>query len=180
MLGFRTRQIPLVPTRLDAASSRVADLAERSRRRWQGENSLGPLQMTRHMDVLHGTTATGVLQELTVVAIIDHVGRVVIWPSARLPQVDAARLSVLDARRWRETSGRGMPRTALLGHPARPARVEPRGQKRRPKAVPCMVTPRHERRQPLGQHTVGASLHAIRPRASMSQEGCSIASRTLN
>jgi uncharacterized membrane protein YbhN (UPF0104 family) len=38
--GFRTRQITLVTTLLDAESSRVADLAEWSRQRWQVETAL--------------------------------------------------------------------------------------------------------------------------------------------
>jgi hypothetical protein len=154
--GFRTRQITLVTTLLDAAIYRVAELAELSRRGWQVESSLGQLQTTMHMDVLHGKTATGVLTELTVFAIIDNLVRLVIWPSARLQQVDAARMSFLDALRWLETSGRGLPLAALLVNPARPDRVEPRVKKRRPKAFPFMIKPRHELRHQLGQQTVGA------------------------
>jgi hypothetical protein len=51
--GFRTRQITLVTTLLDAESYRVPDLAEWSRRRWQVETSLAQLKSTMQMDVLH-------------------------------------------------------------------------------------------------------------------------------
>ena len=108
------------------------------------------------MDVLHCKTMTGVLKELTVFVLIYNLGRLVIWPSARLQQVDAARMRVLDALRWLETSGRGVPLAALLVNPARPDRVEPRVKKRRPKAVPFMITPRHELRHQLVQQTIGA------------------------
>jgi hypothetical protein len=40
MPGFRTRQITLVTTRLDAEIYPVTDLAELDRQRWQGETSL--------------------------------------------------------------------------------------------------------------------------------------------
>jgi Transposase DDE domain len=154
--GFRTRQITLVTTLLDAEIYRVADLAELYRLRWQVESYLGPLKTTMHMDVLHCKTMTGVLKELTVFALIYNLVRLVILQSARLQQVDAARMSFLDALRWLETSGRGVPLAALLVNPARPNRVEPRVKKRRPKAFPFMIKPRHELRHQLVQHTVGA------------------------
>ena len=52
--GFRTRQITLVTTLLDAAIYRVADLAELYRQRWQVETSLAHLKTTMRMEVLHG------------------------------------------------------------------------------------------------------------------------------
>src|SRR4029453_4311880 len=62
--GFRTRQITLVTTLLDAAIYRVADLAELYRQRWQVETSLAHLKTTMHMEVLHCKTESGVLKEL--------------------------------------------------------------------------------------------------------------------
>ena len=109
-----------------------------------------------HMDGLHGNTVLGVLKELTVVAIIDHLVRRVSWQAARLQEVDAARISVLEALRWLRTSGTSMPLAALLVNPARPQRVEPRVKKRRPTACPFRGKPRHERRHQVRQQTVGA------------------------
>jgi hypothetical protein len=51
--GFRTRQIIMVTTRLEAAVYRVDDLAEWSRLRWQAETSVAHLKTTMQMDVLH-------------------------------------------------------------------------------------------------------------------------------
>jgi hypothetical protein len=68
--GFRTRQITLVTTLLDAEVYPVPDLAELYRRRWQVETALAPLKTAMQMDVLHCKTVSGVLKEVTVFAIV--------------------------------------------------------------------------------------------------------------
>jgi len=45
---------------------------------------------------------------------------------------------------------------ALIVNPARPDRVEPRVQKRRPKKFPFMSQPRHELCRQLIPQTIGA------------------------
>ncbi|MDQ3828825.1 MAG: IS4 family transposase, partial [Candidatus Tectomicrobia bacterium] len=98
--GFRTRQITLVTTLLDAESYRVADLAELYHQRWQVETSLAHLKTTMQRDVLHGKTVSGVLKELPVFAIVYNLVRIVMWHSARLQHLDVERISFLDALRW--------------------------------------------------------------------------------
>lgn len=154
--GFRTHQITLVTTLLDAVLCNPKDLAVLYGIRWEVETHLGQLKTTMHMNMLHCKTVAGVLKELTVFAIIYNLVRLVIVQSARLQQVDAARISVLDALRWLSTSSTSMPLAALLVNLVRPDRVEPHVQKRRPKALPFMVKPRHELRCPLRQQTVEA------------------------
>jgi hypothetical protein len=61
--GFRTRQVTLVPTLLDAETYRVADFADLYRQCWQVESSLAHLKTTMQMDVLHGKTVPGVRKE---------------------------------------------------------------------------------------------------------------------
>jgi Transposase DDE domain len=163
--GFRTRQITLVTTRLDAESYRVADLAELYRQRWQVETLLAQLKTGMQMEVLHGKTVSGTLKELTVLAMVYHLVRLVMRPSATLQHPEVERLSGLDALRWRSAPRPGMPRMPWLVNPARPHRVEPRGKKRHPKSVPCMIKPRPARRQQLVQQELSGSLHVIRPRA---------------
>jgi Transposase DDE domain len=68
--GFRTRQITLVTTRLDAPIYRVADLAELYQQRWRVETSRAQLNTSLQMAVLHGQTVAGVLKELTVCALV--------------------------------------------------------------------------------------------------------------
>ena len=107
--GFRTRQITLVTTRLDAEISRVADLAERSRQRWQVETALAHLKTTMRMDGWHGQTVPGVLKELTVLAMVYNLVRMVMWHAARRQHIAVERISVLEARRWLGTPSTGRP-----------------------------------------------------------------------
>jgi hypothetical protein len=72
----------LVITRLEAAVSQVADLARLSRLRWPVETSLAQLKTTMPMAVLHGQTVPGMLQDLTVFAIVDTMLRLVMRPLA--------------------------------------------------------------------------------------------------
>jgi IS4 transposase len=107
--GFRTRQITLVTTLLDAESYRVADLAERYRQRWQVETSLAHLKTTMRMEVLHGKTVPGVLKELTVCAMVDNLVRMVMWHSATRQRIAVERISCLDALRWLGAPSPGVP-----------------------------------------------------------------------
>jgi hypothetical protein len=154
--GVRTRQITLVTTRLDPARYPVTDLAELSCQRWQVDTALAHLKTTRRMDVRHGQTAPGVLQERTICALVDNLGRLVMGHSARLPHIHVERIRCLDALRWLGAPPTGMSRRALLLHPIRPQRVEPRVKKRRPQSFPLMITPRHARRQQLVHQEVRA------------------------
>jgi hypothetical protein len=149
--GFRTRQIILVTTLLDAAIYRVADLAELYRQRWQIETSLAQLKTTMPMDVLHCKTVPGVLKELTVFAIVYNLVRLVMCQSAMLQHIGVERISFLDALRWLGGPSTGIPVGGLIVNPIRPHRVEPRDKKRRPKSFPFMVKPRQALRQPLVQ-----------------------------
>jgi hypothetical protein len=150
--GFRTRQITLVTTLLDAAIYRVADLAGLYRQRWQIETSLAYLKTTMRMDVLHCKTVSGVLKELSVFVIVYNLVRMVMRQSAALQHIAVERISFLDALRWLSAPSPGMPLVALLVNPARPPRVEPRVKKRRPKSFPFMIKPRQELCQQIVQH----------------------------
>jgi DDE family transposase len=150
--GFRTREITLVTTLLDAEVYPVPDLAELYRRRWQVETSLAHLKTTMQMDVLHCKTVPGVLKELTVFAIVYNLVRMVMCQSAGLQHIGVERISFLDALRWLSAPSTGMPLGALLVNPTRPHRVEPRVKKRRPKPFPVMIKPRQVLHQQLVQY----------------------------
>ena len=149
--GFRTRQMTLVTTRLDAKVYGAADLAEWYRQRWQVETLLAHLKTTMPMDVLHCQTVAGVLKELTVFALVYTLVRMVMGQSATLQHSGGERISFVDALRWLGAPNTGIPLGALRITPHRPPRVEPRVKKRRPKPFPLMITPRHELRQQLIQ-----------------------------
>jgi hypothetical protein len=97
--GFRTREITLVTTLLDAEIYRVAALAELYRQRWQVETSLAHLKTTMHMDVLHCKSVSGVLQELTIFAMVYNLVRQVMRQSATRQHTAVERISFLDALR---------------------------------------------------------------------------------
>jgi hypothetical protein len=59
--------------------------------------------------VLHGQTVPGVLKEWTVLAIVDHLVRMVMCPSAMLQHIGVERISVLDALRWLGGPSTGIP-----------------------------------------------------------------------
>jgi hypothetical protein len=99
------------------------------------------------MDVWHGNTGPGVLQELTVFAIVDNRVRMVMWHSATLQRISVERISVLDALRWLGAPHTGIPLRALIVNPIRPHRGEPRVKKRRPKSFPFMIKLRQALRQ---------------------------------
>jgi DDE family transposase len=147
--GFRTREMTLVPTLLNAEAYRVRDLAELYRRRWQVETALAHLKTTMRMDALHCKTVPGVLKELTVFAIIYNLVRMVMCQSARLQHIGVERISFLDALRWLGAPSTVIPLGALIVNSIRPHRVEPRVKKRRRKSFPFMIKPRQELHQQL-------------------------------
>jgi hypothetical protein len=149
--GFRTRQITLVTTLLDAEVYRVADLAELYRQRWQVETSLAHLKTTMHMDVLHCKSVSGVLQELTIFAMVYNLVRQVMRQSATRQHTAVERISFLDALRWLSAPSTSRPLVALIVNPRRPDRVAPRVKKRRPKSFPFMIKPRQQLREQLVQ-----------------------------
>jgi hypothetical protein len=86
----------------------VADLAALYHQRWRVETSLAQLNTRLQMDVLHGKTVPGVWKELTVLAIVANLVRMVRCPSAMRQHLGVERSSVLEARRWL-----GAPRTGI-------------------------------------------------------------------
>ena len=107
--GFRTRQITLVTTRLDAAVYRVDDRAEWYRLRWPVETSLAQLKATMQMEIWHCQTVPGVLKELTVFAIVYNRVRLVMGQSSTLQHIGVERISFVDALRGLGAPSPGVP-----------------------------------------------------------------------
>jgi Transposase DDE domain len=118
--GFRTRQITLVTTVLDAEIYCVADLAELYHQRWRVETSLAQLKTSMQMDVLHCKTVPRMLKELTVFAIVYNLVRMAMCQSAIFQQIWVARISFVDALRWLSAPNTGIPLGALIVNPIRP------------------------------------------------------------
>jgi hypothetical protein len=106
-----------------------------------------------------------VLKKLTVWAMGDNLGRLLMGHAAMRQRRGVERISLLDALRWLGAPSTGIPLGALSVRPVRPPRVAPRVKTRRLNSVPCMITPRQALRRQLGEQPPGGELHAIRPRA---------------
>ena len=147
--GFRSREITLVTTLLDAAQYRSTALAKLYRQRWRVETHLSHLKRTMKMDVLRSETVPGVMKELTMFALVYNLVRVVMCEAARRQEVAVDRISFVDALRWLSSAAADEPLPELIVNPLRPDRIEPRVRKRRPKEYPLMNAPRDRLRKQL-------------------------------
>ena len=144
--GFRTREVTLVTTLLDATAYPADALAELYGTRWRIEENLKSLKQTMKMDVLKCMTVDGVLKELTMYALAYNLVRVTMCQAAGRQGVEADRVSFIDALRWLRGAEEGEEMPELVVNPRRPGRYEPRVRKRRPKQYPVMKKPRAELR----------------------------------
>lgn len=147
--GFRTRQITLVTTLLDAEKYPAQELAELYRSRWQVETHIRHLKTTLGMDVLHCKSVDGVLKEMWMFVLVYNLVRMVMLEAARRQEVDPDRISFIDAVRWLAHAPPDEPLPPLQVNPHRPDRIEPRVIKRRMKEYTLMTQPRNQLRQAL-------------------------------
>lgn len=154
--GFRTREVTLVATLLDAELYPLHALAELYATRWRVELYLRHLKTTMKMDVLKCKTVDGVLKELTVYAIVYNLVRLVMLEASHRQGVEVERISFVDALRWLAESRPDDSLPKLVVNPHRPGRFEPRVRKRRPKQYPVMQKLRSELRKALLEQSVMA------------------------
>jgi hypothetical protein len=147
--GFRTREVTLVTTLLDAEAYPAEALAGLYGLRWRVETWLRHLKITMRMDVLKCETVAGVRKELAVFALAYNLVRSVMWETARGRGVSPERVSFVDALRWLGGCDDGVNGIELRINHERPGRAEPRVRKRRPKQWPRMMAPRSELRKRL-------------------------------
>ena len=163
--GFRTEQVTLTTTLLDAKAYPRDDLAELFGTRWSVELNLRHLKTTMGMDVLSTQTPQMVRKEIFCHLLAYNLIRSLMWEAAVQHNVSALHLSiqatirhVLNFAPQLAQAGHQKRRTLyhiLLGLiaqeqvPKRPGRSEPRVRKRRPKAYPLMSKPRQVLRRKL-------------------------------
>jgi hypothetical protein len=162
--GFRTRELIVVTTLLDAAVTRD-DLAALYRRRWQAELNLRSLKVELGMDVLRCQSPELVGKEVWAHLLAYNLIRTVLAQAAqehgvcpwelsftgavqtvsafaeRLVVAAAATAAAWIARLWQAIASQ------TVGN--RPDRVEPRARKRRPKHYPFLSQPRQEARKAM-------------------------------
>ena len=154
--GFRTHEVTLVTTLIDAELYPANALAELYGTRWRVEEHLKSLKQTMKMDVLKCMTVDGVLKELTMYAPAYNLVRVTMCRAASGQGVEADRVSFIDALRWLRDAGPGEEMPELVVNPWRPGRSEPRCKKRRPKQYDLMRLPRAELRKRLREKDLAA------------------------
>jgi Transposase DDE domain len=154
--GFRTQEVTLVTTLLDAEAYPADALAELYMTRWRVEEDLKSLKHTMKMDVLRCKTLDGVLKELTMYAIAYNLVRLTMGRAAVGQGVEPDRVSFIDALRWLSCAEEGEEMPELVVNPHRPGRFEPRVKKRRPKPYPWMKKPRAELRKMLREKDLAA------------------------
>jgi hypothetical protein len=154
--GFRTREVTLVTTLLDAAAYPADELASLYGMRWRAEEYLKALKQTMKMDVLKCMAVEGVLKELTVYAMAYNLVRLAMIEASGRQGVEVERISFIDALRWLRDWEDGEAMPELVVNPARPGRSEPRCKKRRPKQYDLMRVPRAELRRRLREQDLAA------------------------
>jgi hypothetical protein len=147
--GFRTKEITLVTTLIDAELYPLEELASLYQRRWTIETSFRHLKTTMKMEVLKCETVHGVLKELAMFVLVYNLVRLVMLEAARRQEVDVDRISFIDALRWLMSALPGDPLYQLVVNPSRPNRYEPRVRKRRAKNYRLMNRPRKELKKAL-------------------------------
>jgi hypothetical protein len=163
--GFRTQQVSLITTLLDAKAYPTLDLVKLYQFRWDVELDLQHLKTTLGMDVLRGKSPEMVRKEIYVYLLAYNLLRTLMWEAGTAYGVLPLRLSLQGTRQHLNnfipqllaTSGNKCRRIyrillAMIVHkpvPERPGRSEPRVRKRRPKAYPVMQQPRCVLRQQM-------------------------------
>lgn len=130
--GFRTREIEIMTTLLDAAKPPhpAADIAELYLVRWRIEVNLRHIKQTLGMTSLHSKTVEGVTKELLMFALVYNAVRSVMVQAAVRQGVEPDRISFIDALRWITLRQEGEPLPKLKVNPKRSGRHYERAVKR--------------------------------------------------
>ena len=162
--GFRTRQVVLVTTLLEAQAYPTADLAAAYRCRWHVELDLRAIKQVLALDVLRCKTPAMVRKELWMHLLADHLVRTLMAEAAAAAGVSPRELSFKGALQTLHAFAAVWPFArrpgstlyqALLKAVAthrvgdRPNRSKPRAVKRKPKPRTFLTEPRQVTRKRL-------------------------------
>jgi hypothetical protein len=164
--GFRTRQIFLITSLLDALAYPAEAICQLYMQRWSVELHFREIKTILRLDVLRCKTPAMIQREVLLHLIAYNLVRALMQQAALSYQLDLSRLSfkgTLDTLRHfadvlHATEGQPRKQAALLDHmmlliakdqvPLRPFRNEPRAKKRRAKNYHLLTKPRHQMRVP--------------------------------
>jgi hypothetical protein len=146
--GWRTRQVTIATTLLDATAWPDAKLAELYGQRWRIEGCFNQLKTHMKMNVLKCKSVAGVLKELAVYLLVYNLVRLAMLRAACEQRVCVERISFIDALRWLGCRMLGLVAVErLVINPRRPGRWEPRVRRRRMKPYDLLTRPRAELKQ---------------------------------
>ncbi len=161
--GWRTKQVTLITTLLDAKAYPILDLANLYETRWEVELDLRHIKTSLKMEVLRGKTPAMVRKEIDVHLLAYNLLRTVMWQAGTKMKLDPLRLSLQEARHHldhfvEEAKNSGtrnrkkLYQTLLELIANKPLKkqagaYQPRVRKRRPKSYPLMREPRSVLRQ---------------------------------
>jgi hypothetical protein len=147
--GYRTREVTLVTTLLDADAYPSTELAALYHRRWQAEVNLRHLKETLGMRVLRSQREAGVERELLAFALIYNLICTVKTMLAVHLETTPERISLIDVLRLLRHGLDRVVLAAIVVNPDRPGRVQPRVVKRRPLQYSRMTRPRAQLKREL-------------------------------
>jgi hypothetical protein len=166
--GFRTKEIVVVTTLLDAKEYRAQDLADLYRMRWHAELDLRSLKSILGMDVLRCKSPAMVRKEAWAQLLAYNLVRTVMAQSADAHECAPRDLSFTGALQAMKSFAERLQDASLTAATTadlhswlllavgahlvgnRPDRTEPRAVKRRPKPHPLLTQPRDDARKQLG------------------------------
>jgi hypothetical protein len=169
--GYRSREIIVATTLLDAEAYGKEDLADLYGHRWRVELDIRDIKQTMKMDVLRGKTPEMLKREIWAHLLAYNLTRQVMAQGAMGAGLSPRQVSfagakqTLDAFRaalqggegdeWGRLAAAVLTAVAARRVGRRAGRCEPRQVKRRPKVFPMMTTPRGQARAALvaGQAT---------------------------
>lgn len=96
--GFRTKQVRLITTLLDAVEYPIGELMRLYESRWEVELDLKHLKSTLGMDILRGKTPEMVRKELYAYLLAYNLLRTVMWSAGTTYGVNPLRLSLQGTR----------------------------------------------------------------------------------
>jgi Transposase DDE domain len=160
--GYRTREVVVATTLLDAQRYSKDDIAELYHHRWRVELDIRDIKQTLKMDLLRGKTPEMLRREIWAHLLAYNLVRQVMAQAARQRGLSPRQISfagakqTLDAFRVALQTSEGhlwqclvkAMLSAIAGHRVgkREGRCEPRQVKRRPKTFPMMTRPRAQAR----------------------------------
>jgi hypothetical protein len=163
--GYRTREIIVATTLVDAQRYPKGDIAELYHHRWRVELDIRDIKQTLKMDVLRGKTPEMLRREIWAHLLAYNLARQVMAQAARQRGLSPRQISFAGAKQTMDAFRVALQASegdvwrclveamlrAIAGHQVgqREGRCEPRQVKRRPKVYPMMTKPRDEARATL-------------------------------